>query len=494
MNKFKIGWAEESIVPDKKVNLQGQLYERISEYVETEITVTAMAVETENEQSIIISCDLPSVRNVLVSLVREKFASMCDEVNPEKIIIGAIHTHTSIAYGLEAMKREEVLNEFLPENKKYKPIVKETPDVLTRKDALYFLVDKIAAAAKKAWDNREEAKYANAFGRAVVGHCRRVCYDDGSAKMWGDSNHANFTELEGGNDSGIELLYFFDKNNKLTGVLATIACPAQVLEHHSFISADYWGYVKENLREKFGKNVFLLPFISAAGDQCPRDLVRWVDPEKPVKDPHITRTNTVLRKADPSMFDIKGCKLVAKRVSNEIIDVFEALEKEEIKENPIFIHKALNVDLPLRKATIAEYEKAVREINYYVDKNRDKENFNFEDKAAMLVYIGTIIRYREQEKKETFPIEMHVVRLGDIAIATNPFELFLDYGNRMKARSKAQQTFVFQLTGGTGGYLPTKKAEQGSHYSAYISSGNVGNEGGDLLVRKTIMEINSMFN
>ncbi len=493
MNKFKIGWAEESIVPEKKVNIPGQLYERISEYVETEITVTAMAVESEDQQAIFVSCDLTSVNNILLSLAREKFASMCDEIAPEKIIVGAIHSHTSVGYGKPRTNREAVLNEFLPENKKYKSIVKETPDVLSKEEALHFLADKIAVAAKKAWENREDAKYANAFGRAVVGHCRRVCYDDGSAKMWGDSNHPNFTELEGGNDSGIEILYFFDKNDKLTGILANIACPAQVLEHHSFLSADYWGYVKENLRAKFGKELFLLPFIGAAGDQCPRDLVRWVDPEQPVKDPHITRTNTVLRKADPSMFDIKGCKLIAKRISNEIIEVFEALEKEEIKENPVFIHKAIKIDLPLRKATIAEYEKAIREINYYVDKNRDKETFNFEDKAAMLVYLGTVIRYREQENKETFPIETHIIRLGDIAIATNPFELFLNYGNRMKARSKAQQTFVFQLTGGAGGYLPTEKAEQGSHYSAYISSGNVGHEGGDLLVRKTITEINEMF-
>ena len=45
MSKLLIGWAEESIVPEKKVSLQGQFYERISNYVESEISVTAMAVE-----------------------------------------------------------------------------------------------------------------------------------------------------------------------------------------------------------------------------------------------------------------------------------------------------------------------------------------------------------------------------------------------------------------------------------------------------------------
>jgi hypothetical protein len=111
----------------------------------------------------------------------------------------------------------------------------------------------------------------------------------------------------------------------------------------------------------------------------------------------------------------------------------------------------------------------------------------------MYIHLGTIKRYREQQTKEIVPTEVHILRFGDIAIATNPFELFLDFGNYMKARSYAQQTFIMQLTCGTLGYLPTEKAEKGGHYSAYITSGNVGHEGGDLLARRTVTEINEMF-
>ena len=52
--------------------------------------------------------------------------------------------------------------------------------------------------------------------------CRRVSYDDGTAEMWGDTRRGDFVALEGGNDSGIELIYTFDKNKKLTGVVANI--------------------------------------------------------------------------------------------------------------------------------------------------------------------------------------------------------------------------------------------------------------------------------
>ena len=497
MEKLLIGWAEESIVPDKKVSLGGQFFERISQYVESEITVTAMAVESDGDQMIMVSADLTSVTAYFMSLVRAKFAELCDEVDPRKLMVAAPHTHTTHTLVRNPGKASDVrtaktlLKEYLPAGKEYTSLVTADESVITPEEATEFVANKIALAAKRAWESREEALYTNEFGRAAVGMCRRVSYDDGSAQMWGDVNTANFVALEGGNDSGIELIYTFNKDRKLTGVVANIACPAQILEQRSFISADYWGRTKAILREKLGDDIYLLGLGGAGGDQCPRDLVRWVTPETPIDDPNVKRPNPLKRKADPSMYDISGCNRVGKRIANEIISVYE--EITELKDTAIFQHKVIDLDLPLRKVTMAEYQNAVRELEYYIEKNKDKEVFNYEDTARMHVHCGVMLRYEMQQKTEIYPIEYHVIRFGDIAITTNPFELFLDYGNRMKARSKAEQTFVVQLCCGASGYLPTEKAEKAGHYSAYVSSGNVGHEGGDLLTRRTIHEINEMF-
>jgi len=385
----------------------------------------------------------------------------------------------------------KVDSQLLPEGKQYKAYVTADENVMTPEEAGEFIAEKIAIAAAKAWENRTEALYSNEFGRAAVGMCRRVSYDDGSGQMWGDTNTANFVALEGGNDSGIELLYTFDQDEKLTGVVANICCPAQILEQRSFISGDYWGRTKAFLREKFGQDIYLLALCGAAGDQCPRDLVRWVNPETPIDDPNVKRPNLLKRKADPSMYDIKGCNKVGKRIANEIISVYE--EIQELKSDAVFEHKVIQLDLPLRKATMEEYQKAVREIEYYIEKNKDKTEFTFEDSARIDIHTGTIARYFEQQDTEVYPIEYHVIRLGDIAFVTNPFELFLDYGNRIKARSYAEQTFIVQLCCGAGYYLPTEKAEKAGHYSAYIASGKVGHQGGDLLVRESIKEINEMW-
>jgi hypothetical protein len=87
--------------------------------------------------------------------------------------------------------------------------------------------------------------------------------------------------------------------------------------------------------------------------------------------------------------------------------------------------------------------------------------------------------------------EIHVLRLGDVAMATNPFELFLDYGVRIKARSRGVLTLIVQLCGQSTGYLPTAKAVKGGHYSAdkFI----VGPEGGQVLVDETVRRINRMW-
>jgi hypothetical protein len=493
MNKIKLGWAHVDFTPSKKIKLSGQFYERVSTHVESAIGATSFAIDSGDDQMIICSCDLSSIANNLNLLVKEKLKDLLP-ISPDKVIINAIHTHTSYVYTAKNFITNnsslQILNDVVGDKLNYVPLVSED-SAMNPDEALNILVDKISQSILLAWENRQEGYYQNAFGRVAVGMNRRVCYDDGSAKMWGDTNSANFTHLEGGNDSGMELIYTFDKNKNLTGVISNIACPAQVVEHRSFISSDYWGKVKENLKNKFGRDIFVLGLCSPAGDQCPRDMVRWVNGETPIDDPNISRPDYIERRADPSMFDISGLKLVGKRITNEIMSVYEELH-DDYKDSGLLVHETLTLNLPLRRVTISDYQNAVDKIEEFIKKNENK-TISYNDTASLHVYAGTIARTELQHSRDTVPIEMHVIRFGDIAIATNPFELFLDYGNQIRARSRAKQTFLIQLACGSLGYLPTEKAENGGHYSAYVSSGYVGHEGGNVLVRETIERINKKF-
>ena len=187
MNKIKIGWSEVSIVPEgRRVDLVGQFAERISNRVETPIAVTALAMECGADSMVFVACDLLQTSRTLLNSIRECLPADCG-FPKEKLIVSAIHTHTSIGYPDRFDCFEEplqLLNNMKPDHIQYVPTVHDdSKDILRDQEARDFLVERIVKAATEAWNNRAEGAYACGFGRAAVGLCRRVCYDDGSAKM-----------------------------------------------------------------------------------------------------------------------------------------------------------------------------------------------------------------------------------------------------------------------------------------------------------------------
>ncbi|MBR0144659.1 MAG: hypothetical protein IJM21_10855 [Clostridia bacterium] len=492
--RFLAGWGETDLAPAKRVRLAGQFAERISDSVETPVQAVSLALESENGAVVFCGCDLESVSLNLLALVRERLSALVPDLDPRCVILSATHSHTSLQYtgkNVEGRGSLSVLQNYLPDDVRYESAVSEDEDVMSDDEALYWLADRISESVAEAWRNRAAASVSNQFGRAAVGMCRRAVYNDGTARMWGDTGTSNFVSLEGGSDSGVELLYVFDGEGKLTGVAANLACPAQTVQHRTFLSSDFWGKTRILVREALGENVKVLGLCSPAGDQCPVDLIRWVEPESDVHDPNIERNDPPKRKADPSMFDVAGSWKAGRRVAREIVDAFgDALRERAVPE--IFRHEVLDVILPIRFVTIAERDDAEEQIRKYVERSRGRA-FTYEDNAKMHVYAGILARYELQQTSLQFPAEIHVLRLGDTAFATSPFELFLDYANWIRAQSPAEQTFLIQLANGSLGYLPTAKAEAGGHYSANIASGIAGHEGGDLLVRRTLTEIRRQF-
>jgi hypothetical protein len=65
--------------------------------------------------------------------------------------------------------------------------------------------------------------------------------------------------------------------------------------------------------------------------------------------------------------------------------------------------------------------------------------------------------------------DLHVIRPGDVAIATNPFERFTEFGIPMKAHSRALHTFDIRLAG-PGSAVPTAQAVRGGGYGAIVES------------------------
>jgi hypothetical protein len=184
---------------------------------------------------------------------------------------------------------------------------------------------------------------------------------------------------------------------------------------------------------------------------------------------------------------------ISRRVVRAVDEAYEAV-KDDRHTDVQLIHKVETLSLPLQLVTEAECIEAKAISKEAADKIKADPKAAVDVLAEMRWYGDVVKRFEKQktEPKSKYDMELHVIRIGDVAICTNEFELFTDYGIRIQARSKALQTFVIQLAG-SGTYLPTEKAVKGGSYSAIIESFLVGPEGGQILVDRTVDLINSMF-
>ena len=157
MAQLKIGWSEVDITPNKKVSLAGQFAERISQYVEKPLTVTAMAVECGGDQMVIVGCDMPSIPHKLMVGIRELLKDNKQGLDPMKVLVSAIHTHTGYATGGGQRTSENagpmlawrnLLLSSLKPGQKYveKENVTENPDILSTAEAFELVSTSVAKA------------------------------------------------------------------------------------------------------------------------------------------------------------------------------------------------------------------------------------------------------------------------------------------------------------------------------------------------------------
>jgi hypothetical protein len=443
---LRIGWGIEDITPAGPTSLYGQYYERISQYVESPLKVTACCIEWvpqngKSELAIMVSMDLLCPLRTIQDKLRDMLREQAPGLDVRKVFLNATHTHSA-----------------------------PYPDV--NSDYGKLLLDKLCKVVITAWNGRVPAGVS-----------------------WG---LPDFAGLEGPADPGIGMLFCWSLNEELTGVIMNVATPAQVVEAKYFISADYWSEVRQQFKKRFAKDIFVLAQCGAAGDVSPRDLSRGY------------------RAGEPNMWDVAGIVEIGRRIFQVAMDAYPAARKG-IKTKVIFRHAVKDLYIPTRVVSKKEYEDAlviVKEINSrepadpaspetawnrFLEEIRQNEKTRkygpWDNKNTDYGIIrkkqAVVEQYQNQEANPYYPMELHVIRLGDVAIASNSFELFVDYGLSIMGRSKAKLTFLVQLSCDYNDYLPTERALQGGGYSAMANP--VGPAGGKVLVDETVALINSMW-
>jgi hypothetical protein len=464
-----IGTATADITPPPPVALTGFQTVRLTHKIQTPLTANVLALESRQgdraiDQAILVSCDTCILTPGLQEAFRKHLADRLPGFDPNKIVLAATHTHSAPVLDPDAYDDNSFGKAMRP--KEYQAL----------------FCKQVGEAVVKAWQGRAAGGVAWGLGQAVVGVNRRLVYADGHATMSNNANDPKVRHTEGYEDHAVDVLCFYDDQKQIKAAAISLSCTAQMSQGETVVSADFWHYAREALCQRYGRQLCVLGFCAPAGDQCP----------------HLTYRKTAEARMD-RLRGLTRTEELGRRIANSVLDIADLLAKDIRVDAPL-VHLVRQVDLPERIITDAEYATA-KKVCEGIDAKQRRAGW---DTWVYGLYKAVCDRYAAQQRgNRTLSLEMHVLRLGNVAIATNPFELYVDYGMQIQARSPAEQTFLIQLAAGPwSGYLPTPRAMAGgeltasamNNYSATVMTNIVGPEGGQMLVDRTLEAINGLWN
>lgn len=494
---LKIGWASRDVSTKEPVGITGQAYERISSGSVDPTTVTVLLMEDGKDQVVFISGDFVSITAQLLKEVKAAVQVKAPEVMVDKILFNATHTHSGPRY------QETAGYDYAP---------KDRVDYYPPNQYRAFLVEQVSDAVAEAFANRKAGSFAYGMSNAAVALHRRATYFNdkgvgnktgntfavnGHGIMYGNTNQEDFAGFEGNVDSTVNLLYTFDEANNLTGAIINIGCPSQCTEHTTFTSADYWNETREKIRAKHG-NIYILPQCSAAGDLSPH---RLNGKESFLRTARLKYeiTEHAEKFTEKYIHEYFNRKYIAEKIAYAFDECLEWAAKEKFSDAPI-VHVTKTVPLEAWKVSDAEYEQAKKDYALLKETpflNTEDPYADFKENTKLSSNLqrceSVIAKY---EKNEDFrDTEFHVLKIGELAFTSCPFELYLDFQHRIQARSPFAQTVMVQLCAGvtgTNGYLATKRGQANKGYSAIMYSCSVSPEGGQTLVEETLKELHNI--
>jgi neutral ceramidase len=407
-NYCRAGAASRTINPAPGAHLAGQLYVRKMEYVRDPLEINLLYLANQDGGVCLVSVDNsggfePADNAQMRALVSQETA-----VPADRVLICSTHTHAGGTV---------------------RALLHDSP-----KDTVYMALvfDQLAAAAHEAFASARPAKIGSATGTAHIGFNRRLCWEDGTHTMYGDSSRPEFTGIEGPEDAAHTILFAVDEAGKLIAICHNNCCHSTCFEIDLFASADFPGEARRLIREALGTPVPVLYLQGASGDTSPWDM-----------------TKTPSRYAPEQRLHEVGATLAA--------ETLRLLHETTPNPNPVIHVEHSTLVMDVRLPTPAELAAAQASL--------EKGEVTVGRWDYVLDVCGVLKLEQEFRAAPHQIVPLWAIRIGELAIATNPFELYCQYGLDIRRRSPAQHLMIVELTNGAFGYLPTIYGILGGGYS-----------------------------
>ncbi len=334
-----------------------------------------------------------------------------------------------------------------------------------------FLSERMADAVVRAYNNLEPAKIGWGCGKEPTQVFNRRWHMKPGTDLTNPFGQPDQVKMNPGvgNPNLIEPAGPIDPDVAVVSIQTKAGAPLALLANYSLhyvggtgpgeVSADYYGVFCKRLSEMVSPSDSGKPFVAIMSNGTSGDInnINW-SAKKAIRLPHYEKINQV-------------ANILAAEVAKvlQLINYSDWVPLES---------RTQEIKLGVRKPTQREVDIA---------------NERLAKVESQVLQTLPDIYARETILLDDFPdevsLKLQALRIGDLAIAATPCEMFVEIGMEIKEKSPFEQTFSISLANGYNGYLPTPEHHQLGGYETWRARSSYLEEYASPKITKTLFEL-----
>jgi neutral ceramidase len=421
---LRAGAAASNITPPLGVSINGYFNDRTAAYIHDELHARCLVLDDGQTRLAIVVCDSCMIPRETLDAAKRRIQQKSG-LAADHILISSTHTHTAPTSA--AVFQSEP-------NKEYSQ----------------FLTARIADGVARAIHNLAPAKIAWGAGNLPDQvFNRRWKMKPGTippnplggtndlVKMNPAIGSPDLIEPAGPTDPQVSVLSVQSPEGRPIALLANYSLHYVGTSQANDISADYFGAFADRIQQLLGADRLDPPFVALLSNGTSGNI-----------------NNIDFRVKPPPKGPYEQIHFVADLVAREAQRVCQTLHyhQDEVRLGVQQTEIKLGVRLP-SKEDVSRAEAILAKVNGR--SLRTGEECYARETVLMKNYPPAV------------PLIIQALRIGDLAIAAIPCEVFAETGLAIKRQSPFKQTFTIELANGCSGYIPTPEQHRLGGYETW---------------------------
>jgi hypothetical protein len=437
---FRAGAATSNITPSIGADPSNRSSRPPATHVHDELHARCLVLDDGQAKLALVVCDLRHM-SAEVAAGAKQIIQKTTGIPPQCVLISATHTHTSSGAKLEERDGEPYY------------------------DYNAFLTRRIADGVLRAVNNLESARigWGTAEEPTQVFN-RRWFLMAGRGPIYGAHDNIEQVDTNPGYTGLLRPAGPVDPQITFLSVQSTAGKPIALLASYGLhyvggiapntISADYFAMFADRVGELLGADRRQdPPFVGIMANGTSGDvnnLARYSDEDLAKRGPQPTKRYQPYEKA----------REVANLCAEKVVQAHPTLEwRDHVKLSSL--QRTLTFERRYPTKEEVEWAEAVK-----AKKIKPMSTSRYST-------YSTVLAYASPEMPPTIDVVVQTHRIGDLAVAAMPFEVFAEIGLELKQRSPIQPLINISIANGSHGYLPTPDQHRLGGYETWIGVNKV---------------------